>query len=41
VKRIAMEVGYGNASALARAFAARNAGLSPLEWLARQATDFA
>lgn len=41
VKRIAMDVGYGNASALARAFAARNAGLSPLEWLGRQATDSA
>jgi AraC-like DNA-binding protein len=36
VKHVAMDVGYGNASALARAFAARHAGLSPTQWLAQQ-----
>jgi AraC-like DNA-binding protein len=34
VKHIAQDVGYGNASALARAFAARHDGASPTEWLA-------
>lgn len=36
VKNIAMDVGYNNASALARAFAARHDGESPTAWLARQ-----
>lgn len=36
VKTIAMDVGYNNASALARAFAARHDGESPTAWLAKQ-----
>lgn len=36
VKTVAMEVGYGNASALARAFAAHHDGCSPTQWLADQ-----
>lgn len=36
IKQIALEVGYGNASALARAFAALHDGLSPKRWLAQQ-----
>ena len=39
IKQIALEVGYGNASALARAFAAQHDGLSPTRWLARQSSD--
>jgi AraC-like DNA-binding protein len=36
VKNVALDVGYGNASALARAFAARHDGESPTAWLARR-----
>jgi AraC-like DNA-binding protein len=35
VKEVALEVGYGSASALTRAFA-RNVGLTPTQWFARQ-----
>ncbi len=33
VKNVALDVGYANASAFARAFAARHAGMSPTAWL--------
>lgn len=37
VKQVAHEVGYADASAMARAFAARHGGMSPTQWLKGQA----
>ncbi|MGN6150735.1 MAG: cupin domain-containing protein [Lysobacteraceae bacterium] len=38
VKHVALDVGYANASAFARAFAARHAGTSPTVWLSAAGT---